>query len=796
MAVFTAIASAIVGAISGIGFTAALAAAGTFTLTGMAIGVIAAGLAFGTAKLMGVFDVPDMGPDPGTKIQVAPSTDNRIGVAYGRNFMSGPITDVAISNQNDTMHYCITLSEFVEGETYTVNQIFWGDRKLNFPGGYPNATSANVISYSDPNATTTEDWANKIRIRVYAGDTTSAKQIFPTSGAVNATTMMPHWNTLGTSHYTMEGLVFAMIELDYDAENGLAGLGSMTFDLTNSMHNPGEVLFDYMTNTRYGAGLANADIDITSILGTANTQMKGYCDEQITYTPNTGGSSTIDRYQINGYLSTYNSCMDNIDDICRNAGTYFTFDGKQGKFKAIPNRPYSTTELSNAFQLNDDNLIGKISITSTELYNTLNKVTVSFADQNRKDQTNTVVVETPSGDRNTGEPDNNLEYRLPLVNNNIHAQQLGNLDLNQSRKGMVVTTVGDFSCLQIDAGDVVKLSNSDYGFSDKLFRVMKNKELLGQDGMISCELLLLEYDASVYTEPTVTESDVEDDPTGIISNPPGETPPPPSVYKHFYEGVSQKSTTGSGTGANFDIQKDFVNLTYFVPAVSGGSYLANGGSGYNNGDNVTVSGSVLGGLDGLHDCTFTVATTLQPVGYFQTANVVSGTAFIYGGGGNRKQIDGESMGDLAAGTQITATPEDKTDLNAGTTYQDLQDAPVDVDLREVDSGEYTINNNAKPVGSHQGITTADYGYGVQADVTYANGETQANVVDSRTTYSDRSEQPDTVNSPTKFTVTDQMASIAIRLVGYNTSNQTAGTNQRGYENMKLDIQRIRNGDQF
>ena len=117
MAVFTAIASAIVGAISGIGFTAALAAAGTFTLTGMAIGVIAAGLAFGTAKLMGVFDVPDMGPDPGTKIQVAPSTDNRIGVAYGRNFMSGPITDVAITNQNDTMQYCITLSEFVEGET-------------------------------------------------------------------------------------------------------------------------------------------------------------------------------------------------------------------------------------------------------------------------------------------------------------------------------------------------------------------------------------------------------------------------------------------------------------------------------------------------------------------------------------------------------------------------------------------------------------------------------------------------------------------------------------------------------
>jgi len=790
MAVFTAIASAIVGAISGIGFTAALAAAGTFTLTGMAIGVIAAGLAFGTAKLMGVFDIPDMGPDPGTKIQVAPSTDNRIGVAYGRNFMSGPITDVEISNQNDTMHYCITLSELSDGHdvgTYTVNQIFWGDRKLNFTG-------ANVTSYSDPNATARDDWANKIRIRVYAGNTTSAKQIFPTSGAVNATTMMPTWNTFGTSHYTMEGLVFAMIEIDYDAENGIAGLGSMTFDITNSKHNPGEVLFDYMKSTRYGAGLANADIDITSILGTGNTAMKGYADEQITYTPKTGGSSTIDRYQINGYLSTFNSCMDNIDDICRNAGTYFTFDGKQGKFKAIPNRPYSTSELSSAFQLNDDNLIGKISITSTELYNTLNKVTVSFADQNRKDQTNTIVLETLSGDRNTGEPDNNLEYRLPLINNNIHAEQLGNLDLSQSRKGMVVTTVGDFSCLQIDAGEVVKLSNSDYGFSDKLFRVMKNKELLGQDGMISCELLLLEYDATVYTAPTVTESADEDSATGIITNDTVDQIYTPNAYQHYFPGVTQKSTSGTGTGAKFDILKDFVNVTYFVPAVSG-SYLANGGSGYNNGDSIVISGNQLGGIDGVHDCTFTVATTSQPVGYFQTANAVSGISFVIGGGGSRKTIDGAIMGDLATGTQVSETPADKTDLNATGTFKDLA-TPIDVDLTEVDSGEYTINNNFTPIGSHQGITTADYGVGIQGDVTFADGTVTTDYLDNRTRFDDRIDQPDVLNSQTTFTVTDQMESVSLRPVGFNTSNQTAGTSQRGFENMKVDFIRLRGGDIF
>ena len=787
MAVFTAIASAIVGAISGIGFTAALAAAGTFTLTGMAIGVIAAGLAFGTAKLMGVFDVPDMGPDPGTKIQVAPSTDNRIGVAYGRNFMSGPITDVAITNQNDTMQYCITLSEFVEGETYTVNQIFWGDRKLNFSG-------ANVISYSDPNATSREDWANKIRIRVYAGDTTSAKQIFPTSGAVNATTMMTHWNTLGTTHYTMEGLVFAMIELDYDAENGLAGLGSMTFDLTNSMHNPGEVLFDYMTNSRYGAGLANADIDITSILGTANTQMKGYCDEQITYTPNTGGSSTIDRYQINGYLSTYSTCMDNIDDICRNAGTYFTFDGKQGKFKAIPNRPYSTSELSSAFQLNDDNLIGKIAITSTELYNTLNKVTVSFADQNRKDQTNTVVVETPSGDRNTGEPDNNLEYRLPLVNNNIHAQQLGNLDLNQSRKGMVVTTVGDFSCLEIDAGDVVKLTNSDYGFTDKLFRVMKNKELLGQDGMISCELLLLEYDATVYTEPTVTESEEEDDPIDIPVIPPIPPIIPPGYLTNYFFNVTQTSTSGSGTNATFTVR---ANTSY--PFAYEDVYVVSGGTGYANADVITVTGNTLRGQTPANDLSFQVAGVVGgviPVGVLNATQNVTGNALlrgnasIYGG-----IIDKDMISQYGAGGQVDTAPAANVNLASNTAVFSNVAPTVPVDLANIENGKYTVLTNATPLGELPGTGVADYGIRFGIDVKFANNDVINNYVSQGVGLQNFQHIPSVINSQGEFEVTDEMVEANIRLEGYNTLANIGGTpNTVGFKNMKYDMLRINKGE--
>jgi len=784
MAIFTAIGTAIATAIGGALIATTAAGVISLTLLGSVVaGVIAAGLAFGVSKLLGVFDVPnvDMRAN-GSKVQVAPATDNKIGVAYGRNFMSGPITDVAISNQNKTMHYCIVLSEFIEGETYTLNQIFWGDRKLSFSG-------AGVSSYFDANATTREDWSGKVRVRVYAGGTASAKQIFPTSSKVAATTMMPHWTD--TTNYTMEGLVFVMMEVDYDAENSLTGLGSMSFDITNSMNNPGEVLFDYMTNTRYGAGLANADIDITSILGTANTDMKGYANELIPYTNKANVSANIARYQINGYLSTFSSCMDNIDMICRNSSTYFTFDGKQGKFRAIPNREYLTSELANAFILNDDNITSKISISSTELYQTLNKVTIEFADQNRKDQTNTTIVETPSGDRNTGEPDNNLDYRLELVNNNIHAQQLGNIDLNQSRKGMVVELSTDFSGLQIDAGDVVKLNNTDYGFSDRLFRVMKNTEVLGQDGMINCGLLLLEYDDSVYLDALVVETPEEDDPIDIPIIPPPPPIIPPGILSNFFFNVSQTGTSGSGSGAKFIVRANVTSSAYENVYVIPGTQ----GTGYANADVITVTGDTLRGQTPTHDLTFRVAGVQSGVLSLAPGGIqnVAGNALIYNADAYSNSIDRFNLGSFAAGGQVDFAPAANTSLTSNADVLRQIAPTVPIDLANIENGQYSILTNATPLGQIPSTGVADYRFGFGIDVAFANGTNITNFVEQNFSYGNYTHIPTSLASQKEFVVTDDMISADIRMNGSSTL-ATPGGGVQGFDNMKYDMFKVNKGD--
>ena len=521
MAVFTAIATAIVGALQITGVLATIATS-----------VIAGGLAYGTARALGVFKPPslDQGADPGVSIQLPPATDNKLPILYGQAFTSGPIFDAAISNQNKTMTYCIALSEETTTGTFSCSEIFMNDVKLVFTGN-------TVTSHVDPNQSTDTTYNGNVRVNIYQGGSSGSDVIFPASGTGNttaATAIVPHW---GANH-TANNMVFAVMQIDYDAENGLSGLPQMTFKMNNTLNNPGDVLFDYLTNDRYGCGLSNAQIDITSITGTANTAMKGYSDELVSYTNASNVSTTLKRYQTNGMLSTFDNCATNIDKICQAAGTFFSFNVKDGKFKAIPNRALSTAEKANCLVYNDDNIVSKIDISSTELYALYNGVEVEFMDQQRKDQTNTVKVTTPSGDRNPNEPDNVLNYKLDMINDNIRAEILANIDLNQSRVSTVIQFVSDYSGIQSDVGDVIKVTNSLYGWTDKLFRVMRVTEIQDDSGMVTAQISAIEYSDDYYVHPVATET-----PNAIpIDLPRLPVIPPifiPEVYNGNYANVGE-----------------------------------------------------------------------------------------------------------------------------------------------------------------------------------------------------------------------------------------------------------------
>ena len=493
MAVFTAIATAIVTAVGSIG-SIALVSAGALTTAGViATSVIAGGLAYATSKITGVFDTPkiDAAKDPGVKVQLPPATDNRIPVFYGRNVTGSIIVDAEIKNRNNTMVYACIIGEKTDSGTYTVNKIYRGDGELQFAGGYAGATSSSITGITDPNATTSTRTAGKIRCRVYAGNAqSSANQIFPPSGVKVAAQSLMSTITATTNY---EDLVYAIFEIDYDPENGLTDFNVVTFDITNSLSEPSNVMLDYIKNDRYGAGLTNADLDLDSF-----DELYDYSSELVDFTTTANVTNQHARWQIDGMLSTYVPVKSNIDKLCQSCATYFTYDPKGGKFKVVPNRAATTAEKNDAFVFNDDNILGKITIATTELYSLYNRIEVEYPEVNKKDQTNLVIIDTPTADRNTNEPDNPLSTRYDLVNDKPRVHNLANIDLRQSRISNVIEFEADYSAIQVDVGDVVKVTNAKYGYSDKLYRVMQVSEKESESGSLTVLVALLEYADSVY----------------------------------------------------------------------------------------------------------------------------------------------------------------------------------------------------------------------------------------------------------------------------------------------------------
>lgn len=528
MAIFTAIATAVTNALlfAGGGFLGS-SAFGTFAARVIG-GVVAAGVGSAVARATGLFKLPSIteAADPGVRITLSPDTNNRLPVLYGKAFTSGPIIDAAIKNSNDTMVYCIALSEKTDTGTFSVGNIYLNDARLVFSGN-------TVTSHVDPNGTSdTTLYSSNVRVNVYAGGNSSSDQIYPTTPTLNAYSIMPHW---GAATHTANAMVYALVEIDYDPQNGLTGLPPMTFEMTNSVKNPGDVLNDYLLNTRYGASITTDDFDQASVTGTANSQMKGFCDQLVSHRNASNVSVNQERYEINGVLTTFTDVKTNIDRICQAGGTYFAFNNKTGKYTALPNREYTAAEESAALVYNDDNIISKIDITSTDLFSMYNGIEIEFADSTRKDVLNTVRIDTPSGDRNTNEPDNILTYNLDLINDNIRAERLGNIDLQQSRNATVISFMSDFSGIQTDVGDLIKVNMPLYGYSNKLFKVLRTKEVEAEGGMLSCEISAIEYVSTIYANPNTQISlpRANIDLPRIPIMPPGSLPLPVALQGNY-----------------------------------------------------------------------------------------------------------------------------------------------------------------------------------------------------------------------------------------------------------------------
>jgi hypothetical protein len=188
-----------------------------------------------------------------------PDTTNSVPVLYGDAYAKGMITDAYLTSNNKTMWFCITLCEktgnLIGGTPSVISfkEVYYNGFRLDF------ATNGYTVDKAyDQDGNSTDDFSGLLEVYPFNNGSASPTG-FTTESASNSTaanSLFPSW---GANH-DMNGLVFALVKVTYSPKQNVNGAGTWEFRLSNTMKQPGDVLNDYMTNTRYGAGIPSGEI--------------------------------------------------------------------------------------------------------------------------------------------------------------------------------------------------------------------------------------------------------------------------------------------------------------------------------------------------------------------------------------------------------------------------------------------------------------------------------------------------------------------------------------------------------
>ena len=441
----------------------------------------------------GEFAAAGASPNPGNRVQVPPATDNKLPVVYGSAWVGGTQIDLSITSNNQNLYYVLALSEVTDNgnDTISFGDIYYGGKKVTF-----DSTNTWSVSKLTDESTGTEQAINgAIEIYLYRNGS-----YFPTNSSTNAISVMSTSGLIYTWDNTklMTNCAFAIVKLSYNQDLGITGLAQTRFQVINSRHRPGDCFLDYLTNQVYGGAIPLAQIDTASL-----DLLNAYSDETFTYTPYGGGSATQTRFRFDGAINTERTVMQNLQDMSSCCDCLLKYNEVTAQWGVVVQKPDVTVVMN----LNDSNMVSSISISPLDLAGSYNVIECKFADNENQDAFNAAtfdLAEIDPGLLFPNEPVNKQSISLPLVNDSVRAQYLANRMLKSGREDLQVQVNINFVGLQLEAGDIVSVTNVNYGWVDKQFRINKVIEEFGDDGSIIAKLTLGEFNATVYDDVSIT----------------------------------------------------------------------------------------------------------------------------------------------------------------------------------------------------------------------------------------------------------------------------------------------------
>ena len=490
--------------------------------------IVALVISVGIAWLMRpkVPEIPDFGTNDFDQYEKGillnkQSNDANIPVIYGERMIGGTRVFLETSGTDNTYLYmAIILSE---GEINDITEIRIDDKVITWSGDLTDNTQRTVAS-NDANF-------YKANPNVEGSSAESLITVEPHYGtdgqsASNLLSTLDNW---GSSH-KLSGLSYLALRFKWnsDAFTGIPKVQSIVqgkkvvaynsssvAQTAAFSNNPAWCLLDYLTNERYGKGLAIANIDIPSFY-TAS----GICDTDVT----AYGSTTIDVMDCNAIIDTSSAVIDNVREFLKGCRGYLPYVG--GKYKLIVE-----TTGSSSITITEDDIIGGYTLNSPTKNSKFNRVICSFVNPDRNYQVD--EVQFPEiDDSGYSAADKHaamktvdggflLEGRFDLKNitSPYQALEMAEVILRRSREALGLTINVSFSAYDLAIGDIVGVTHSSLGFSNKQFRILG----INFNPDFTLGLDLMEHQDSHYTWATKTQ--VASTPSTNLPNPFAIQPP-------------------------------------------------------------------------------------------------------------------------------------------------------------------------------------------------------------------------------------------------------------------------------
>tara|TARA_R110000796_G_scaffold110752_2_gene222263 strand:+ start:5161 stop:7905 length:2745 start_codon:yes stop_codon:yes gene_type:complete len=448
-------------------------------------------------------DIPDFGLDEPQDFETGvllnkQSNDANIPVVYGERLLGGTRILIETSGTDNTYLYvALVLSE---GEIDSIQQIIIDDKVVTFASSFSDGTAVEVDS-SDSNFY--KDSESLIRVEPHYGtDGQSASSLLST---------LSSWG----SNHKLSGLAYVAVRFKWNQDvfgsipkiqalvrgkKVVAYNSSLVAQTASYSTNPAWCLLNYLTDARYGKGLAITDIDLQSFYDASQV-----CVTQVT--PYSGGSD-INIFDANAVLDTSKKIIDNTRTLLKGCRGYLPYTS--GKYKLV-----IETTGSASITLNEDDIFGGYSLASPNQNDKYNRVIVSYVSPTKNWQVDEVQFPPiddsglPSADQHatmkTADGGFLLEGRYDfgqVITSTYQAEEMAEIILRRSREAIKLNINAGGQAYDLAIGDIVNISHSSIGFSSKPFRV--NALSFNEDFTVG--LNLIEHQNSHYTWATKTQA--------------------------------------------------------------------------------------------------------------------------------------------------------------------------------------------------------------------------------------------------------------------------------------------------